>query len=338
MVTVKFFFILFALNFLVASQIFSQTVSIDNKDTIHITSQLSKKHIMLPTANNFIHLIPPHRSFVVDEERTRVQFGLFSKKYDATMRIAFRSSIHRSTYSDDVNQLKLSHRILKYELLRINDVNVKYFKLNPLNDESQINWVIFCDNDFFSLYIVVSYNKKYDRALSKRMESFIRSIIIAPNPSVTPTSNMSMVGDYSLFDLKFVQRLSVPLSYFTEDGIPAATTRGSKIVILGTPPTVSLDTINIAEKAIRDLNLMLRQHAPNDYLIPLSMRPTEFATYHGVIVEGILASNHNKTFIGIYSNANDPKIPFYGILGICNEDEKEEFFERIHRFKLTVAS
>ena len=334
MKTVKYFILLLALS-LAATQIFSQSISTKNKDTVRITSKISNKHVMLPSVSDFIYIIPPDKSFRVDTARERVPFGLVSEKYDATIQISYRLGV-----SSDVNILQQSNSILKHELLRCNDVNVKYFKLNPLHNESQINWLFFCDNEFFSFYGTIHYDKKFDKALAKNVEASIKSIIVTRNANLVPENNAYMSGDFSLLDLKFVKRMSVPLTYFTEDGLPALSTKGSKIVILATPPARKLGNIDIAERAIQDLasvlkNSELNQLNPDESLIVQRVQPIEFATNHGVVVEGVLSSDPNKNFIAIHSVSVGINT-FYVLLGICNEDEKQEFFEKILKFKETV--
>ena len=336
MTRLKYFFALVVLLIILANtQIFSQVI-FDKKDTIKITNKISKKHVHLATASDVIYLLPPDKSFKVDSARARVRFGLVSEKYDATMEFSFMVGM-----PSDANLLQRSKKILKYEVLKINDVNVKYFKLNPLNNESRINWFVFCENELFSFYGIVSYDIKHDKAISKNIEKSLRSIVVTRNPDVIPERNMGMSGDYALLSsslgLKFVQRMSIPLAYFTEDGLPAAITKGSKILIMATPPDSRFDSLDIAEKALRDLNRVFRQYRANDTLIAERVQLEEFLTHDGVVIQGSLMSNPARNFIGIYATSHG-HLPFFAILGICNEDEKDDFFEKIHKFKATVRS
>ena len=336
MIKLKYFFALALLLIILTSSSVFSNVIFDNKDTIKITNKISKNHVHLATSSDVIYLLPPDKTFRVDSARAKVRFGLASEQYEATMEFSFLTGM-----PSDPKLLQHSNKILKYEVLKINDVNVKYFKLNPLNNESRINWAIFCENELFSFYGIVSYDIKHDKVLSKNIEKSFRSIVVTRNPDVIPERNMGMSGDYallsSLLGLKFVQRMSIPLAYFTEDGMPAAITKGSKILIMATPPDSRFDTIDIAEKAIRDLNRVFRQYRENDTLIAERVHLEEFLTHDGVVAQGSLLSDPTRSFIGIYATSHG-QLPFFVLLGICNEDEKEDFFEKFHKFKATVRS
>jgi len=326
MKTFKYFLPLFVLFFLTAAQIYSQGTSKSNNEVA-----ISNRHIMLPSASEIIYIIPPNESFKFDTTGLRVSFGLLSETYDATMRFSYRIDI-----PSDVNILRNSYNVLKHETFKSNDVNVQYFKLNPLYNETLIHWVVFCDNDFFSFYGIVAYDIKHDESLSKDIEESLRSIIVIRNPDVVPESNISATGDFSLLGLKFVQKMSIPMSYFTEDGLPALATQGNKVVMIATPPTSASVNIDISENAISELTAVLRNSVlPNDTLIAICVQPVEFVNNQGVVIEGVLASNPLRNFIGVYSFSRELRV-FFAILGICNEDEKEEFFEKILKFKDTV--
>jgi len=331
----KYYSTFIVLVFLTVTQ-FNQQEIYASKKIKRVTTEITDKHIVLYSTSNFIYIVPPE-GFRADTAQEKVLFGLMSEKYDAGMRFSFRID-----YSDDINVLRNGYNILKNESMKINDFNLKYFKLKPLNDGSKIEWLVFADNPFFSFYGILSYDIKFDKTLSKNVEKAIRSIIVTRNTFVTPENNISITGDFSLLDLKFVQRVSVPLAYWTEDGLPANATKGSKVVILGTPPSQYISKMDIADNAIRSLNNVLRNSVLNDTnhsdnLIAKRVQPTEFVALPGVIIEGVLESDANKHFIAVYSVPDSKVSQFYAILAICDEDEKEELFERIMKFKETVS-
>ncbi|MPN34607.1 hypothetical protein SDC9_182101 [bioreactor metagenome] len=143
-----------------------------------------------------------------------------------------------------------------------------------------------------------------------------------------------MTGDFSLLDLKFVQKLTFPISYFTEDGIPVKTTRGSKIVALTTYPLSSAQAVNdMAEPAIDMFNKVLQQQFPHDSIIAHKVYEEDFIGHDGICVEGSLKSDNSKHFLGLYSQGRSA---FYVMLAICNEDETETFFRTVRKFKPTV--
>jgi hypothetical protein len=297
-----------------------------NKDTVVINNKLNKNYVLLPTANHEIHLLMPNKHFNADTVSSDF-LGLVSKKYNTHLRISFSVD----NVSKTINGITKAYQILKYDVLKINDAIVQLVKYKT--SESSITWSAYCESDFFTFFMNVTYDKKFDKELSKNIEKTYRSLIVTRNPDITPSSSIHAEVNTALLDLKFVQKMFIPLCYFTEDGIPLKKSKGTKYVIVATPSVSAFDTTEISDAAIQIGNNMLKQNFPEESIIPEKVYEANIAGNDGICIEGTLASNPHKSFMMYFSKA---RIISYATIAVCNEEDKVVFFNMFSKFKESI--
>jgi hypothetical protein len=333
------FAFLFLLNLCFSNTIYSQSNL--SQDTIKVTNQLTDKYLKLPAINNIFYILPPEESYIIDENPDK--FGLNSKKYESDLYLRFQSEGALNEVNPDfVLQTRTQFGLLKNELILANDVIVRYIKFKSLqNNDTIINWNMLAGNDFFAIYGNLTYSQKYDKELSDKVEKSFKSIVVTRNPDAKPESNIWFDGEHSLLDLKFIQRYDAYTSSFSEDGLPVKYSKGSKFAVLATPPHNQGNKNDIAAIGIDEINLVLRNRisTSNDKfdttlsMIPYSVKEDEIDGIPGILFEGVLSTDENRSVIAYFAPAN--KL-FHSVIGICNSDETAEFFEKIRKYKETV--
>jgi hypothetical protein len=293
-----------------------------------LTPKITPAHIDLYTMSQVIYLIPPDNSFKTDTTKTFLGFN--SSKYNSTMKISFAIQTMPSEYE----QINAIYKILIFKQLQINDISVSYYKLTEKDkDAKSITWLMFCESDFFKFYIINTYDSKHDKALAKKIEKTYKNIIVQRNPDVMPNRNSTLTGNFELLPLQFVQLMSVPIAYFTEDGSPVNKTHGSKYVALASPPISALENREKSILAIESANAILALQQFSDSIIVERLSELEFCGGDGICIEGTLAHQQSKRFIFYFTKA---KTMFYGLFAVCNKDDAEQFFQIISAFEKTV--
>jgi hypothetical protein len=293
-----------------------------------LTNKVTPKHVLLPSIQCEIYLIPPDTTFKMVRDQSL--FGYTSSKLGMTISMTMDNQSIR-----EARQLlnSGSFKTVKTQELHINDFDMIYYKLEGEND-AKVAWLFFASNDFFDLVGEIHYKKADDKKYSSKIEKSLRSFIVKRNPNIFPTTSSFLDGDFTLIPLKFVQLVSTPVTYFTEDGVPLAKTKGTKFVAIATVPMRQGDTTDIAEVALENANILYRLTYPNDTLVAEKVDlMDEFAKFQGLHITGSVASNDNRVF-DMYFSAS--KKTAYILFSMCDAKDATEFFKAIKAFSLTA--
>lgn len=327
----KTLFIMLIIVLALSSRILEAQSSI--KDTLKKENPILKEAKILPTFHNFIYVLPPEKSFEIDTNM--IFLGLSSEKYEG---VIFSITLPGMGYMDDEKAIRQRFNILKQGLMRINNsFDLWYYKLSAKNNPDVITWSIFFKNEFFYGNGLFSYNIKDDKVLGKGIEKTINSFLIIQRPDIVPQRNTLAAGDFDSIPLKFVQKVTYPNVYFTEDGLPIDKTKGSKIFVLSTRNVPDSKTLEVFEQAIISSNNILATNNINDSIVVENIEPTQILeATAGIKLSGSLKSDINKSFFSYYIMVPGKDLYFL-IFGICNYDEKEEFDKVLDNFRKSVA-
>lgn len=303
-----------------------------NSDTINIKSKKTKKYITLQAVNYLIHILPPDNTFkIINNGR---DFGISSKKYNASILLKFQS-VNKFSYIDSTFNKTLNYYkdiIRSYNFFKSDNILFKYMQYGALvGNDTMSTWNMICGNDIFALNIYVTYPIREENKLGKLMKKTLTSLIFEPNPAITPEYNTPFTCDYSLLGLKFFQRTGLA-SIFTEDGLPLELTKGSKCFFSVVIPPSTSQTDNLADNVITLLNNTFFEPYLQDNILASKVLETEIQQQKGIEIEGSFKNNYEKVFlVFMAATASNYNI----IVGYCNEDEKDLFFEKIRKLKQT---
>lgn len=317
-----------------SENLYSSNKANPKQDTLHLTANISKQHILLQSANSDLHVLPPEKSFKFKYEDDF--FGLVSEKYpDINMRFVY-SGVE---YHDNDSLVNLYYKMLKKipAMIVNNDFIVWAYKYQ-LKDEADENyiWSVYVKNDIAYAHGTITYHKKYDKVFDKNMEKLIKNIILSRRTDIKPTANIVGSGDYSILGLKFVPKMSVPVAYFTEDSKTFVATKHSKMFAFATPNGNRETTEERLDALTRAANQILSLSKLNDTIIIEQLGETSSAEHDWIWVKGTLQNNPSRSFIAYYSDFT--KASYYVLFGICDANEKEEFFAQIDKFRATVTT
>lgn len=307
--------------------LFAQSSS---RDTLIKNNEITQDLIMLVSTNNFTYIFPPEESFEMDTTQTFL--GLSSEKYPNVMlRIIFSGN-----YEDDEITLSRSYNILETgPIMRVNDsYDMWYFKLSPKGRPDIILWNIFFRNELFYGLAMFSYPARYDKVFAKGMEKTINTLVIVQRPDILPQSNLYGTGDFDLIPLKFVKRVTLHTSYFTEDGFPITRTKGDKIVVIATAPSPR-SRVEEFETAIYETNKIFIINEIEDSILVENITPITMLNTEGFKLSGTLASDINLRFLSYYVRYH-PEDIFFMIFAICKPEDVEELDKALNEFSKTM--
>jgi hypothetical protein len=303
-----------------------------SKDTTKKENKITKDLILLPTISNFMYMLPPEKSF--QRDTNGVFLGMSSEKYPG---VTFSFILRGSDYEEDENVIKEKNTILKQGVMRINDnFDLWYYKLSSKVNPQLITWSIFFKNAFFYGNALFSYLEKDDKILGKGIEKTINSFVIIQRPDIVPTQNVIGIGNFDSIPLKFVQKRTYPVAYYTEDGLPITHTKGAKIFVFVTGPRAHSDYYELSEAAVLESNKIFRINNLNDSVIVENIESTTMMEVDGIKLSGSLASDNKRSFISYYIKVPDKDI-FFLVFGICNAADKKEFDKVLDNFRKTAA-
>lgn len=307
-------------------------------DTIDATNnKITKQHLLLTSPSNFLYIIPPDKSFEIVTEIGK--YGLFSEKYNASMPFRYQMvNEYVPVEKEFINMVIRDKDLLMNKLVKsTNDLLIRYAKTKKVRDgDTVIIWYMACGNVFFGLTADLTYNVKYDKKFSKKVENMFKSIIAEPNPYITPATKVPFItGDYELLGLNLVKRLG-SIAYFTEDGRPLHRSKGTKVALLSSVLySIKSGYRSMERSSIDGFDLLMRMVFPNETIIPFSVREVEeISEIPTLRIEAYFQSNDSRSIVA-YCSPTDKFVHI--ICGICDEKEADEFFQVIDKFKKTVT-
>ena len=311
-------------------------ISISSDTIFTVTNKITPKHLILESPSNFLYIIPPDESFKVAMEIGK--YGIFSEKLNSSMRFSYQApNEYAPVEKDFISMILKDNNLLMNKLVKsTNNVLIRYAKSKK---DTTITWQMVCGNDFFGLTANLTYNVKYDKMLTNNVENMFKSIIVERNPDITPTTNSPfIIGDYEVLGLNLVKRMSIPISYFTVDGIPFHRSKGTRAVMLSSISYSNSGGYKSMEQAsIESLETLIKTIFlnTNDKIIPYSVKEVdEINEVPTLRIEGHLLSDDSKNVVAYCSSVGK----FVHIIcGIYDEKESNEFFKVIDKFKETVT-
>lgn len=310
----------------------AKTVADINKDTVIINPKITEQHYTLKAINYYVYIIPPDNTF--KEIKSENEFGLESKERNARIELKFQGS-NNFEYVDGIMNRSLTYYsdlITKYKLLKSNGTLIKYMKYSSLiGNDTMTTWNVICGDDLFGLLIMLRYPTQEDDYMDKLVERLLHSIIIKPNPLITPETNMVIDFDYSLLDLKFFQR-SLAYTIFSEDGLPPKLSKGSKFFLVSTNPPSGSQQDNLADQVIDLINDTFFDFMPGK-ILATRVEETVINGQNGIEVEGYFDNDEDKVFIMFMAATMDR---YNIIIAFCKESESKDFFAKVREVKETI--
>lgn len=313
--------------------VFSQQKVFDinkiNKDTTVVNPKKTSKYTTLKSVNYLIHILPPTKNFT--HIGGNMEFGIESKTDNAKITLRFQAS-HTFNYVDSIFMKSANHykeALLDYRFFKSHEMLFKGMKyISLFNNDTMVTWNMICGNNYCGVAIYATYPLSKESKIGDAFTKTITSIIFEKNPEITPEYNVPFTCDYSILDLKFFQKTGIA-AIFTEDGESLELTKGTKCFFATSIPPSQSQADNLADNVIDLLNNTFLGPYLKDSIYASKVLETEIQQQKGLQIEGGFKNHDTRVFV-IYMAAT---MGSYNIvMGYCEEDEKDLFFEKIRKF------